>query len=256
MKEITFLERLAENLLEGGFIRALKPRLQPVQLAKALAKEMVRSQMIGPETPIVANSYHVFLSPADFPNFAGFQSNLERELAGYLRGFAVRKGFRPIAAVTVSIVESSGLKGGQIRTESRMLDISPPQQRPDADGQPRLDGTMEMPAVQLRETRETLHPAVARPQAALVGLGGELTPITREDTSVGRAIENDVVLEAKSVSRRHALIGWVGGRYLLEDLGSTNGTFVMGKRISRHQLSDGEEISFGGVRFIFRQSGS
>ena len=95
MRELSFLERLAENLLKGGFARALKPKLEPVQLAKALAKEMERSRLVGPEAPMVANHYLVYLNPADFARFSGFQANLERELASYLRGYASRKRLPP-----------------------------------------------------------------------------------------------------------------------------------------------------------------
>ena len=81
MKEVRFLEKLAERLLEGGFNRALKPRLQPVQIAKALARAMERSQLVGADAPLVANRYRVYLQPADHQSFAGFRTTLERELA-------------------------------------------------------------------------------------------------------------------------------------------------------------------------------
>ncbi len=266
MREFTFLEKLAEDLLEGGFIRALKPKLQPVQLAKALAREMNRSQMVGPDAPLVANLYSIYLSIRDFAQFSGFQSNLERELAAYLRSYAARRGYRPIAAISVELKESTHLKAGQVRTEGKMVDRAPSappsvvdpaeaerMSRPSPLGS--LQGTMEMPAIRSEGARPSdLLPAAGQPPAALVGRAGEAIPLARPETSIGRAVDNDVVLEDKSVSRRHAHIAWESGQYLLEDLGSTNGTFVSGKRIARHPLADGDELSFGGVQFIFRQS--
>jgi hypothetical protein len=251
MREISFLEKLAENVLEGGFLRALKPKLQPVQLAKALTKEMERSRLVGPESPMVANQYRVYLNPSDFALFSGFQANLERELASYLRGYASRRGYRPISAIAVTLVESSVLSPSKVRTEGLMADSPAP--APFDHSVEWRQGTMEMAAVHPGAPHETGGlPAVGQPPAALVSEEGELIPLTRPLVSIGRAVDNDVVLETKSVSRRHAQIRWDSSRYVLEDLGSTNGSFVSGEKVSRRPLADGEEIAFGGVRFIFR----
>ncbi|MFD2366993.1 FHA domain-containing protein [Pseudoduganella sp. GCM10020061] len=56
--------------------------------------------------------------------------------------------------------------------------------------------------------------------------------------TIGRHPHNDIVLSHPTVSSRHASITLLGDHALLEDLGSTNGTFVNGKRIERHKLSD------------------
>lgn len=251
MREITFLERLAERLLEGGFLRALKPKLQPVQLAKSLAKEMERSLLVGPEAPMVANQYRVYMAPPDFALFSGFQMNLERELASYLRGYAARRGYRPIAAIAVSLRDSSAQAPGRIKTEAVMADADSSEQAPAREDW-RL-GTMEMAMVEMDESpQEPQLPVIAQPLAALVAEDGNLIPLVGPVTSIGRAVDNDVVLDQKSVSRRHAQIRWDSNRYVLEDLGSTNGTSVSGERTGRWHLKDGEEVAFGGVRFIFR----
>lgn len=256
MKELSFLERLAENLLEGGFARALKPKLEPVQMAKSLAKEMERSRLVGPEAPMVANHYLVYLNPADFARFSGFQANLERELASYLRGYASRRGYRPIGGVSVSLHDSLTQPSGKVKTEARMADAEPPDSPPNPPEADWRMGTMEMSAVEMDSARELSSlPAVGQAPAALVTEKGEIVPLTRPVTSIGRAMDNDIVLEAKSVSRRHAQIRWDFARYILEDLGSTNGTSVAGTMVGRHPLEDGEEIAFGGVRFLFRLAG-
>jgi hypothetical protein len=249
MREITFLERLAENLVEGGFARALKPKLQPVQMAKALAREMATTQMVGPHGPMVANHYSVLLNSTDFAQFAGFQVNLERELAGYLRGYAARRGLRPIRAITVSMEEASDVRLGRIRTDAVMLDSPLPRAEPFAGFQ-RGDLTMEMPIV-------TASPTLPAPQqcpAMLISASGEQMLITQASTTIGRSIENDVILESRSVSRHHAQIRWEADRYLLEDVESTNGTFASGQKVRHHVLSDGEEISFGGILFVFHMA--
>jgi pSer/pThr/pTyr-binding forkhead associated (FHA) protein len=78
----------------------------------------------------------------------------------------------------------------------------------------------------------------------------------REGENVlGRLDEGVAWFDSPTVSRRHARITVSGGRATLEDLGSKNGTFLRGKRISGPQpLSDGDEICLGRVTMIFRVS--
>jgi diguanylate cyclase (GGDEF)-like protein len=72
---------------------------------------------------------------------------------------------------------------------------------------------------------------------------GRLYRFTGAELTMGRAPDNDIVLETSGVSRNHArLTRGPDGGVLLTDLGSTNGTFVGGKAISSHNLRDGDQI--------------
>lgn len=71
-------------------------------------------------------------------------------------------------------------------------------------------------------------------------------------TRLGRAVENEVVIVSKRASREHAHIRREGRRVFLDDLGSTNGTFLNGERVlGTVQLRDGDQISIGEVVFTF-----
>jgi DNA-binding response OmpR family regulator len=73
-----------------------------------------------------------------------------------------------------------------------------------------------------------------------------------ETTTIGRAVENDVVITSKRVSREHARVRREGWRTLLEDLNSTNGTFLNTERVlAPVELQDGDHISIGDVTFVF-----
>jgi hypothetical protein len=74
--------------------------------------------------------------------------------------------------------------------------------------------------------------------------------------ALGRAAENDLVIPAPPVSRRHALIALRdSGGYHLTDLGSRNGTRLNGRRItSPVRLHDGDRVGIGPVILIFRTS--
>jgi hypothetical protein len=84
--------------------------------------------------------------------------------------------------------------------------------------------------------------------------GRQLTIKLQGATRLGRSSENDVVLEDSTVSQRHAMISFDGGRAFLRDLGSSNGTFIAGARVSGGQLSDGTEIKLGRVSLAYRES--
>jgi hypothetical protein len=74
----------------------------------------------------------------------------------------------------------------------------------------------------------------------------EAYPLTQTETTLGRSAGNTIVLAAPEVSRRHAVIFFRGDQHFLEDLGSTNGTFLNGRRLSeRVVLADGDKIQFG-----------
>jgi hypothetical protein len=101
-----------------------------------------------------------------------------------------------------------------------------------------------------------LNPGSAQPHAA-APISAELQveqfgsfPIAKV-TTIGRAPESNVVLNARSVSRHHARIFYEGNHYWIKDLESANGTRVNGKKITLQMLSDADKIIFGEVKSVF-----
>jgi len=77
---------------------------------------------------------------------------------------------------------------------------------------------------------------------------GASFPVTRSRVLIGRGAV-DIALKDRKVSRRHASLEVYGGTcVLLKDLGSTNGTFVNGQRVSAVELQDGDEIRIGATK--------
>jgi predicted component of type VI protein secretion system len=67
-----------------------------------------------------------------------------------------------------------------------------------------------------------------------------------DQITIGRDSVNEIVINDAEISRRHARLTFQGGKYVLEDLGSTNGTFVNGQRLAGPRvLKAGEVVSFG-----------
>src|SRR5215212_8623813 len=67
-----------------------------------------------------------------------------------------------------------------------------------------------------------------------------------DQITIGRDSTNGIAINDAEISRRHARLTFQGGKYILEDLGSTNGTFVNGQRLAGPRvLKPGEVVSFG-----------
>jgi len=87
---------------------------------------------------------------------------------------------------------------------------------------------------------------------SLTDESGQEHTLSANPTRIGRGVENEIVIVSKLSSREHALVRREGRRSLLEDLGSTNGTFLNGERIQGSiPLRDGDEVRIGGLTFTF-----
>jgi pSer/pThr/pTyr-binding forkhead associated (FHA) protein len=84
----------------------------------------------------------------------------------------------------------------------------------------------------------------------------QITPLTKDVTSFGRHLDNDVVLQNESVSRDHAEIRSEDGKYILVDNQSTSGTFVNGRRIVRCVLNSGDLITLADIQIMFVNNNS
>src|SRR5215207_9638846 len=72
-----------------------------------------------------------------------------------------------------------------------------------------------------------------------------------DEQVLGRSAEATIALDADSVSRRHARVTYAAGDFTLEDMGSTNGSFVNDRRIDRCRLANGDILRIGGVILKF-----
>ena len=76
-------------------------------------------------------------------------------------------------------------------------------------------------------------------------------PLDSDDVSIGRLPENDIVIDSPLASRRHARVERVNSGYVLRDLGTANGTWVRGARVSYHHLQDMDAIRIGEAHLLF-----
>jgi pSer/pThr/pTyr-binding forkhead associated (FHA) protein len=89
--------------------------------------------------------------------------------------------------------------------------------------------------------------------ALLIVNGVDLFPIRQPIVSIGRRIDSGLVLNDPRVSRTHAELRCIRGRFVIFDTNSSGGTYVNGKRVAHCVLYDGDVISLAGVHLIFKQ---
>lgn len=89
--------------------------------------------------------------------------------------------------------------------------------------------------------------------AFLIVEGVKVFPLTTSVINIGRRLDNQLVIDDPRVSRNHAQLRSIKGRFVVFDLNSTGGTFVNGQRTSQSVLYPGDVISLAGVALIFGQ---
>lgn len=254
MHSLLRLERYLESLLEGGFLRLFHSRLQPADLAKRLVRAMEEQQTLSVGRTLVPNEYVLRLSPDDAQACEPIRHTLEHELAAYLQGHAARRGWEFVAPPRVMIEPDQTLRPGTVAVQARLIEredttgqAGPAAQAPEPD----LAATRPLPVAPPAGAVERAPARVAGAPLTLVlsgpGESHRLALAPGCTLSVGRDLENDVILAHPSVSRRHARLVRAGQDILLEDLGSANGTRHNGRAVSQARLRAGDEVAFGAV---------
>jgi hypothetical protein len=82
--------------------------------------------------------------------------------------------------------------------------------------------------------------------------------LSKERSTIGRRPSNDIVIDHLATSGKHASLHLANGHAVLEDLGSTNGTYVNGKVIRKHALAQGDVIEIGKykIKYLEEKDGS
>ncbi len=85
---------------------------------------------------------------------------------------------------------------------------------------------------------------------------GRVFKLRQAVVNLGRRLDNHIVLNDPRVSRNHAQLRAIKGRYVIFDLDSTGGTYVNGQRVSQSILYSGDVISLAGATLVYRQDAS
>src|SRR5207245_9729774 len=115
------IELKIEALFEGIFGRAFRTNVQPVELARKLAKEMDDHRTVSVSRVYVPNEYTVYLSSADREQFVGYEDNLKGELQEYLSEHARREDYALLSPARVLMETDDDLDVGEFGIATRMV---------------------------------------------------------------------------------------------------------------------------------------
>ena len=251
MSVLRSLEAKLEGLVGGAFSRAFSSKVEPVELARKLAKEMQDNQTRSISHTYVPNAYTVWLSTEDRGHFEGYEEGLKKELSDYLLEHARTEGLALVTRPTVEFETDERLSLGEFGIQAQLVQ-PPADEAPDwqEEGPSAGDFGHTMVYSPDRSARKLEAPARAGGRAMLVG-ADKRTVLSGSRLVIGRSRDCDVTVEDPNVSRRHAELRNQDGHWVVADLGSTNGVKVNGHRVEQARLEPGDEIVLGLARLRF-----
>lgn len=266
MSVLRSIEGKIEGLFEGVFGRAFRAHVQPVELARKLAKEMDEHRSVSVSRVYVPNEYTVYLSTRDRTQFVSYEGSLIGELQEYLAEHARREGYALLTSPRVIITTDDDLAMGEFGIATRVVEhaeaapflpspvpATPPAQAlptspPEPDAVPAA--TTVYPPLEPIDAPAP-EPPPAPTEVVTLTVGGRVHTVADGRAVIGRSRECDVVVDDANVSRRHCEVVEDGGEWFVVDLGSTNGTELGGSRVTRARLADRGRITIGSTDVVF-----
>lgn len=253
MSALQRFEDFVERMVEGSITRLFRSPIQPVEIERRLVRVMETQPTISAGHTYVPNRYRVQLHPDDYKAVEHQRSLWEREIAEFILGICQERNYtlvnRPLVTITASA--ETPRRDIQIVATLQAADTA----GLDAEDQVPYQPTTAMPVVRPQAAPRRGGTATDPPPVCLQVLNGNMAGaelrFTRPLISLGRELDNDAVIEDSRVSRHHAQILFQHGRYILRDLGSTNGTFVNAQPVEAMMLAPGDRLSLGGVEVQF-----
>ena len=233
-------ERRLGNLVEGFFATTFRSGLQPVELAKRLLREMDDRKTVGVHEVWAPNHFVFSLSPDDADRFEQAEQALVTELKQVVREAAAERGWGLVGPPEVEFQVDRALSRGRFTVDASLV-----------------EGEVEEPVGTASATGGATSASATATATLTVledGRPGASYRLGRAPVTIGRLPDNDVVVSDPGASREHARIRFDGERFVLSDLGSTNGTLVNDDPTPERALEDGDRITIGSTVLEFRAS--
>src|SRR4051794_24791950 len=115
------LEAKLEGLFQGSFSRTFKSKVQPVEIARKLAKEMQDNKTVSISRTYVPNQYFVYLSSQDRDQFEGYEDGVLKELSDYLLEHARNEGLALLTRPTVEFRTDDRLTLGEFGIQAMLV---------------------------------------------------------------------------------------------------------------------------------------
>jgi hypothetical protein len=249
------IEQKIESLFEGAFGRAFRRNVQPVELARKLAKEMDDYKMVSVSQVYAPNEYVVYLSPSDRDQFESYEPALIKELEQYLTEHSRREGYVLLSKPEITFQTDEDLEVGLFGIANRMIQREAAEREAEAEAEPGATRIYRAaPAETEAASAEELGLEEPEPEPPpTVTVNGKAHELQKASIVIGRSKDCDIRISDPNVSRRHAEIRQEGSTYWIVDLGSTNGIAVNGQALKRAKLDDDDRITLGSTEIVFHR---
>jgi len=226
---ISRFENFARTLIEGSVDRLLGQKSVLVQIGSALAACAATSR----QDDVLANRFVIRLHPETEAQLLHQSPDAALLLEDLLLRLQREEQLILAGDLEVKLIADDSIKVGKVVVSGEHR---------------QLEGE-EATAVLNRRQGTT---AQLELLDAYLIVGGRRHVVLRQVvTSIGRSLENDIVLDDPDVSRRHAQIRWRHGRFVLFDLSSRAGSFVNDLPVQEHELASGDVILLGGAAVVY-----
>ncbi len=223
------LERKLEGVVNGAFARAFKGDVQPVEITARLQKELdAEARMLSRDRRLVPNDFTIGLSRHDYDRLVPYSRTLNSDIIPQLREYAANAGYVFNGPVTIAYELEAALPVGRFTVESQAV------------------AAAATPATTTAIRRASL----------VLEVNGIRHPLSPPGFTLGRGTDADVRINDPGISRLHARVSVRGSddapQVTIEDMGSTNGIVVDGRRVQTATLRDGSRVELGNTRMLVR----
>lgn len=223
------LERKLEGVVNGAFARAFKGDVQPVEITARMQRELdSEAHLLSRDRKLVPNDFTVGLSSHDYDRLTPYSRTLNAEIIPQLREYAANAGYLFNGPVTIAYELDASLPVGRFTVVSQAV------------------AAAATPATTTAIRRASL----------VLEVNGIRHPLSPPGFTIGRGTDADVRINDPGVSRLHARVSVHDDsgdpRITIEDMGSTNGIIVDGRRVQTSPLRDGSRVELGSTRMLVR----
>lgn len=231
--QLSDIETRLQNLIEVHLVRYLPGPNYRDRISRQLAETLrsnLTTQGLDESANILPHQFQLVVHPSMISQWQKDPRLLEG-LTKIFRLVASEAGIRFDGVLTISI------------TSDPLVDID--------DVRVRIQKANAVAETQDMRTGEE-QDSPARAAFLIVG-GTKVFTLNQAVTNIGRRLDNHLVVDDPRVSRYHAQIRYVRGRFIIFDLNSTGGTYVNGQRVNQSVLYPGDVISLAGLPIVFGQ---
>lgn len=209
-------EKGLERAVNSAFAKTFRSGIQPVEVASALRAEIdAKAAVVSRERILAPNVFTVRLSPDDAERMGSLGEALDEELNRLVAAHATTQGFSFAGPVSITLTADPQQATGTLQVVSQT-----------AAGKVSWRGMLEV--------------------------AGRRHPLRAARTVIGRGTDADITIDDTGASRRHAEVLWDGERAMVRDLGSTNGTQLDGRRVTKAALTPDSVITIGRTDIRYR----